>query len=111
MSLIFLSSPYTHDDPWVRQERYNQALDALTYLLSEGQFVFSPIVHSHHADGRLKHLKDHAFWMRLSLDMLHRCDKMTVLMLDGWQRSKGVGEEIVAARRLGLSIFYMEWPR
>lgn len=109
--MIYLASPYSHDDPWVRHERYQQALSALTHLISEDKFVFSPIVHSHHVDGRLRHTKDHAFWMRQAMEMLHRCDSLTVLMLDGWTRSKGVDEEIKAAIRLGLPVSYMEWPR
>ena len=109
--LIYLASPYTHDDPWVRQERYNQCLNALTFLLAQDKFVYSPIVHSHHVDGRLRGTKDHSFWMRQAIEMLHRCDRLTVLMLDGWQRSKGVAEETVAATRLGLPVDYMEWPQ
>ena len=108
--MIYLASPYTHADPWVRQERYNQALNALTHLLRQDQFVFSPIVHSHHADGRLRGEKDHAFWMRQAMQMLHRCDSLTVLMLDGWKTSKGVAAEVVAASRAGLPVSYMEWP-
>lgn len=107
--LIYLASPYTHDDPWVRQERYERALDALTYLLRQDKFVYSPIVHSHHADGRLRGTKDHDFWMRQAIEMLHRCDAMTVLMLDGWKLSKGVAEEIVVASRLGIPVHYLEW--
>lgn len=109
--LIYLASPYSHDDPWVRQERYEQALNALTHLLAEDKFVYSPIVHSHHADGRLKHLKTHEFWMRQAMEMLHRSDRLTILMLDGWNRSKGIAEETLSATRLGLPISYMEWPQ
>ncbi len=108
--LVYLGSPYTHTDPWVRQERYNQALNALVFLLRQDKFVFSPIVHSHQADGKLRPEKDHGFWMRQALEMLKRCDKLTILMLEGWNQSKGVAEETVAASRLGIPVDYLEWP-
>ena len=107
--LTYLASPYSHPDPWVRQERYNQALNALTKLLSADKFVFSPIVHSHHADGRLRGEKDHSFWMRQAIEMLKRSDRLTVLMLDGWKQSKGVAQEVVFASRQGIPVDYMEW--
>jgi len=109
--LKYLSSPYTHDDPWVRHDRYERALDALTYLLSKDMIVFSPIVHSHHVDGRLRRTKGHDFWMRQSKELLYRCDGLIVLMLDGWKRSVGVAEEIEIAKRMGLPTEYMEWPQ
>jgi hypothetical protein len=109
--MVYLASPYTHSDPWVREERYKQNLAALVHLLLDGKTVFSPIVHSHHADRMMAHLKDHDFWMKQSINMLVRCDSLTVLMLDGWQRSKGVEEEIRMAQRLGFPIDHLEWPQ
>ena len=47
--------------------------------------------------------------MRQALQMLHRCDSVTVLMLDGWKTSKGVAAEVVAASRAGIPVDYMEW--
>ena len=108
--LVYLASPYTHPDPWVRQERYEQALAAQTRLLDRGEFVFSPIVQTHYSDMKLRQSKDHAFWMRLALEYLHRCDALLILTLEGWQWSKGVKAEMDAAKLAGLPVEFMEWP-
>ena len=107
--LIYLASPYTHDDPWVRQERYDQALRAYVHLLRQDKFVFCPIVMTHYADGQLRRAKDHAFWIRQTEEILQRCDKVIVLQIDGWRHSKGIASEVVMAARLGIPIEYMEW--
>ena len=37
-----------------------------------------------------------------------RCDRLVVLMLDGWKQSRGVHAEIAIARRLGLPVTFMD---
>ena len=50
---------------------------------------------------------DWAFWQRVDVEHLRRCDEVVVLMLDGWDRSAGVREEVRLARELGKPVRYV----
>ncbi len=45
--MIYLASPYSHDDPAVRQERFDAACRAAAELVRQGKTVFRPVAHSH----------------------------------------------------------------
>ena len=83
--LVYLATPYSPPDPFVRNDRYEQAVMAAASMMAQGWVVFSPIAHSHHVaeflpDGTAM---DHDFWMRQDLPILDRCDLLAVLMIDG----------------------------
>ena len=100
--VIYIASPYSHTDPWVREERYKQTLDYVAKCALKNECVFSPIVHTHDLGKKLK--MPHDFWMALDLPVLRRCDKVRVLCLEGWQYSKGVAEEIKEAQAYGIPV-------
>jgi nucleoside 2-deoxyribosyltransferase len=104
--IAYLASPYSHPDPAVREQRFRAACQAAVALLHAGRVVFSPIAHSHP-------LAQHGlpgnwhFWERYDRAFLERCDEVVVLMLDGWQESVGVREEIRIARELRKPVRYL----
>ncbi|MFO0916615.1 MAG: DUF1937 family protein [Pirellulales bacterium] len=104
--MIYLASPYSHDSPAVRQQRYEDACQAVVQLLHAGHAAFSPIVHSHPLVS-YSLPTDWAFWQRVDQEHLRRCDQIIVVMLDGWEESRGVAAEIDIARELGLPIDYV----
>jgi nucleoside 2-deoxyribosyltransferase len=104
--IAYLASPYSHPDPAVREERYRAACRAAAALLLAGQPVFSPIAHSHPlVEYGLP--ADWSFWQRYDRELLERCDEVVVLMLDGWEESVGVREEIRLARAMGKPVRYL----
>jgi len=104
--MIYLASPYSDPDPTVREQRFEAACAMAAAMLRVGQAVFSPIVHSHPlvAYGLPT---DWAFWQRVDVEHLRRCDGVAVLMLDGWDRSSGVREEVCLALELGKPVRYI----
>ena len=104
--MIYLASPYSHADAAVREQCFRAACRATALLIREGNAVFAPIVHGHP-------LVDHglptgwSFWERFDREHIRRCDEVAVLMIDGWQESGGVREEIRIARELGLPVRYL----
>lgn len=110
--MIYLASPYYHQDPLVMKTRFLLAMQATKILLEREAWVYSPIVHNH----PLELDRPHEFWMRYDLDMLRRCDSLMVLAIPGWRESKGVTIEIDIATRLGMSINHINeegnlvWP-
>ncbi len=81
-------------------------LHELIPCLRSGEAVFSPIVPGH----PLVHYglpADWSFWSRIDGDHLLRCDEVVVLMLAGWDHSKGIREEVRLATALGKPVRYV----
>lgn len=93
--IIYLASPYTHDDPIIRESRYLLAVRATAFLIRQECIVFSPIVHSHpvavHLDGDAM---VSAYWTQYNEPFMDMCSKMVVLQIAGWEGSRGVQREI-----------------
>lgn len=110
MELIYLASPYTHEDPAVQQARFETACRAAAHLMNKGHAVFSPIAHTHPIACAGDLPKGWDFWERYDRTILAGCHSMMVLQLDGWQQSRGVQAEIAIMRELGKPVEYMAWP-
>ena len=98
--MIYLASPYSHIDPAIRQYRYKQACRATAKLIATGIPVFSPLCNSVPAVelGGLE--TNHDGFMAIDIPILHRCDEILVIALDGWSESKGVRREMFEALAL-----------
>lgn len=105
--LTYLASPYTHPDPAVRERRFVEACRAASALMAAGEPVFCPIAHSHPIDLHAPLPQTTAFWMSMDLPVLRRCDRMKVLMLDGWQNSAGIAAEVKAAEAMGIPVEFL----
>jgi hypothetical protein len=107
---IYLAQPYSSPDPDVVAYRVEQAFKATAKLMGEGELVFSPIVHTHelgkYIDPALA--AQHAFWMKQDIVILRHAAELRVLVLPGWQQSKGVAQEILVAEMCQIPITFME---
>lgn len=106
MTITYLASPYTHDDPEVMEQRFQDVCKVAAELMREGRHVFSPIAHSHPIAQAGKLPVDWEFWKGYCIAMLSACSDVTVLMLNGWEDSKGIEAETQIAKELGLPIYY-----
>ena len=74
-----------------------------------GISVFAPIAHSHpiadYMDERYR--MDFDLWMRIDLPLLRCASEVHVLMLEGWQESRGVTRERQEAAVLKIPIQYV----
>lgn len=106
--MIYLAAPYSHPIPAVRELRYAQINDFAARLMLMGRVVFSPISMSHEIARYMPDtfVMDHDFWMAVDLPILDRAERLVVLMLDGWQQSRGVKAEVGRARELRLPVHY-----
>lgn len=107
--LIYLASPHASPDPLVREIRHYQTMKALGQLIQEGHLVFSPIVHTHELAKTFAWPNTFDYYVKLDFAWLERVDEMWVLMLEGWDKSKGVTAEIKKMLELGKSIQMLEW--
>jgi len=105
--MIYLASPYISQEQTAHHIRYHHACRSAAKLIEQGHVVFSPIAHSH---GIARFIKehDHDFWMNQDLPFLKYADKIVVLTLPGWEKSRGIKEEIEFANKNGIPVEYME---
>lgn len=103
--MIYLASPYSHDDPKVREGRFKDACIALAHLLKVADDTwYSPIVH-HHPLVQYGMPTGWDFWEQHDKEMLRLCTSVGILLLNGWESSVGVAAELQIARYLNLEIF------
>lgn len=108
--IVYLSSPYSHPDADVRQQRAAMACRAAAHMMAEERVaVFSPVAHGHAvADLGQLDAMNHAFWMSQCLPFVGMVDELVVLKLDGWGASQGIKSEIAQAELYGIPVRYME---
>lgn len=108
--MIYLASPYSHVDPAIRAQRFRDVCRAAVALIKTGQEVFSPIAYSH---ALVEHGLpiDWSFWKQHDRHHLSHCDEVVVLMLDGWEASVGIREEVRIAEELNKPVRYIDIAR
>lgn len=101
---IFLASPYSDRRAEVRNERYLGAVKASAYLVRAGMAVYSPIAFWHPIAEIHSMPGDAAYWLEQNRAFIEKCDRLYLLMLDGWEKSVGVCLEVAMARALDKQI-------
>ena len=107
MEFTYLASPYSHKSALVRQWRYEIVCRVAGELMQRGEVIFCPIAHSHPIDPAFE--RGHKFWMHQDLTILHHASCLKVLRLDGWDKSRGIAEEIEFALKANKSVQFIDW--
>jgi hypothetical protein len=106
--MIYLASPYSHPDPAVRQDRFERVCKVAARMMERGEVVFSPIAHTHPIAMKGNLPTDWEYWKKVDEEFIKACSKLGVLMLDGWEDSEGIEEEMKLARSVGKQIIFIE---
>jgi nucleoside 2-deoxyribosyltransferase len=107
MTLVYLASPYSHDDPQVMEGRFTAVCQVAAQIMAEGIHVYSPIAHTHPI-AMVGDLPKHwEYWAEYDRVMIAACDQLWVAMIDGWKDSRGVAAEIEIARCMGKPVDYL----
>ncbi len=106
--MIYLASPYTHEDPVVVRQRFDAVCRAAAVIMGQGVRIFSPIAHTHPIaeSGALPLGWD--YWEQYDREMIGFCDEFWVLMLDGWDNSRGVRAEARIAHEFGKPAYFVD---
>lgn len=107
MGYIYLASPYSHPDPFVREERYLRAMRACIYFLRTEQHVYSPIVHCHELAKIGALPTDSDFWLSYNFTMLASAVKLVILRIEGYDISLGISREKAKAEALKIPVEYL----
>ncbi len=104
MAFLYLASPYSTGDKFIRADRYRAAVRATAALMDAGEVVFCPVAYGHSFEQRLGRGFPHDYWMRWSRAMLANASRLYVLTIDGWAESRGVEIEVRLAVDLGIPV-------
>lgn len=107
--MIYVASPYSSPDKELENTRYRQVVDFCYHALTQGMYVYSPIVHWHPVS-RVHNLPgDAVYWDRINMQMLRRAEQLCVLLLPGWDQSRGVARELSIAETLHIPVIRCEY--
>lgn len=106
--MIYIASPYSHEDYEVRNRRFIGVREYAWSLMSQGHQCFSPIVYGHYYDRQFEPRLSHGYWMNFCEHFLPSCVEMHVLMLSGWDTSLGISLELKLAGTYAIPVIYAE---
>ena len=90
-------------------ERAKQTVACVGELMNQydDTFFYSPVIYFRQValECNLPHTRE--FWWGVNKYMLDKSDELWVLLMDGWDTSDGVKQEIEYAKSIGLTIKYM----
>lgn len=101
---VYVAGAITDPDPTVMLKNFGKGMSISAGLVSAGYYPFSPFIdHSFFyteggKDITVRNIKDY------SMRWLEKCD--CVLVIDGWENSKGTIAEINHAKEIGIPVFY-----
>lgn len=107
MSFDYLASPYTHEDPFIREQRYLYALKVTADRLKRREWTYSPIVHCHEMAKLFGMPVEHEFWLEYDRTMIRAAEKVLILRIDGWTSSTGLLSERQYAEEIGKPVVYI----
>ena len=97
--LGYLASPYSHPNPMIVEHRFKEVAYMAAQLMARGDHVFSPIAMCHPmAVSSCALPGDFEFWRDFDINMIERCDYLTIMPLSGWTGSKGIKLEVGIAQ-------------
>jgi hypothetical protein len=106
--LIYLACPYSHADPAVMATRFEAVNKAAAKLMAQGNYVFSPISHTHPIALAGTLPRGWEYWEGYDRRILSCCDRIIVLRLEGWEQSTGVTAEIKIGHELRIPVDYID---
>jgi hypothetical protein len=106
--VIYIASPYSHPDDMIREQNYIKVAEYAAKLISQGHVAISPIAYGHTLLPFVEMPSDWPFWSNFCISILNKCDKLIVYQMEGWDKSRGVAEEIEYAEKLGIPVEYIK---
>lgn len=102
----YLAGPYTNPSPEISSLHFEMHKLACAALMASGLSVISPIVQGHSLLQLLPEPlgQSHDFWMAKCKPVVNSAETLILLLLPGWEDSKGVKEELVWALERGLGV-------
>jgi len=103
---IYLASPYSSDDPALRDARYQAVAHLMARMVERGERVYCPIVQSVPLCRHAGMSDDWRTWRDHDYLWIASASLVRVACMDGWEESTGVTAEISYAHSAGVPIQY-----
>lgn len=105
--LGYFASPYNHQDPAIKLQRFKDVAVMTMECIKAGLFVISPIAHNVTLINETSNASGWAAWADYDIELLSRCDFMLVHCLEGWQESVGLAAEIEHCQQNDIPVIYL----
>jgi len=109
--MIFISCPYSSNDPKVVEARMKLFQQVDAYFTKIGINTVSPLYNDILVQAGHDVPSDWKFWKDYSIELLKTCTTMVIVPADGWKDSTGVLEEISACLQLGIRYYVFDLDR
>lgn len=106
MKVAYLSVPYSHQDPEVKKQRYDEACKFAAKLQEKNYAVISPIIQGIPIVERHQLKDDYETWKDTCISLINVCDCLIVADMDGSSISNGVKSEVEFARELNKEMLF-----
>ena len=102
--MIYIASPYSDPSDAMQYERFLLARNYAVSLMNSGFICFSPIAYGRQFQKQYDMGGDFETWLEFNNKMMHASSYIHVLMLPGWDKSRGVAYEIAFATRNSIPV-------
>jgi hypothetical protein len=104
---IFIAGPYNHADSEIMANRLEEIRKYCVLQFKNGNIPISALLMglSFASSGDLP--TDTETWLNFCKEILSVCDELHVLMVDGWDKSSGVANEVKIAIELNIKVVYI----
>lgn len=106
--MIYIASPYSHPDPTVMDIRADVVGHFAVHCFRAGNKVYCPIASWHHLAMEYRLDGSYETWRGLNMAFLRHASELWILHLEGWDKSRGVSEELQIATALNIPVRHFE---
>lgn len=100
IDLVYVAGPYSADTVEGRSANIKAAWKAGCQVAALGVYPVVPHMNTAHMDK----IQDWQWWIDATLELMLRCN--AVLMMAGWEKSRGARGEEAMAKKVGIPVFY-----
>lgn len=100
VDLVYVAGPYTATPERTVAQHIDDARLLGCMVASMGALPVIPHMNTAHMDN----LQPWGWWIDATLELMYRCN--AVVMLPGWERSRGAKGEHDKAKEIGIPVFY-----
>ena len=105
MRIVYITGPYMGTDYLSIDRNITRAREAAAWLANNGIGFFCPHMNSAHFEAITPDVPPD-FWYELDLRFLDACDAL--LLIEGWEDSKGSRAEKEHAEKRGMPVFVFQ---